>query len=107
MSAHWPTRYKSNAKAPNNGTIMAGTPIKNLFPHGVCGAKNRRGLPCKIRLAVFKCKNGALRCRFHGALSTGPKTEEGKRKVTENLRRWRERGRRRSKHGQPPSSYIT
>ena len=38
-----------------------------------CGAKNRRGLPCQCKELY---ENG--RCRFHGGLSTGPKTPEGK-----------------------------
>ncbi len=44
------------------------------LPHGAprCGARNRQGLPC----TAFAMKNG--RCRFHGGLSTGPKTHEGK-----------------------------
>lgn len=33
------------------------------------------------------------RCKWHGGLSTGPKTLEGKAKCADNLRRWRE-GRR-------------
>lgn len=74
---------------------MAGSPIKNLFPDGVCWAKNRRGEPCKIRLAVFKCKNGNLRCRYHGGLSTGARTPEGKERSLKALRegwlRWREK----------------
>lgn len=74
---------------------MAGTPLKNLFPAGLCGATNRRGLPCAIRLEIYRCKNGALRCRYHGGLSTGPKTPEGKAKALrlmfEGLKRWRER----------------
>lgn len=74
---------------------MAGSPIKNLFPDGVCWAKNRRGEPCKIRLEVFKCKNGALRCRYHGGLSTGARTPEGKERSLKALWggwwRWREK----------------
>ena len=41
--------------------------------HGksICGARNRRGLPC----GKPPLPNG--RCRFHGGLSTGPRTPEG------------------------------
>ena len=74
---------------------MAGTPIKTLFPDGVCRAKNRKGEPCKIRREVFRCKNGKLRCRYHGGLSTGPKTPEGKERISKAVRgrwaRWRAR----------------
>ena len=44
-----------------------------------CGAKTRSGTPCKLT-AIYS--NG--RCKFHGGLSTGPKTEEGKRKSALN-----------------------
>lgn len=42
-----------------------------------CGAKSKRNnhLPCKNAAM----KNG--RCRMHGGKSTGPKTEEGKKKA--------------------------
>jgi hypothetical protein len=40
-----------------------------------CGAKNRRGLPCQCAAM----KNG--RCRLHGGLSTGPKTDEGRERI--------------------------
>lgn len=46
-----------------------------------CGASRRRdGQPCEA-LSV----PGKRRCRFHGGMSTGPRTEEGKRRVTRNL----------------------
>ncbi len=45
-----------------------------------CEAKTRAGTPCKRRDLY---RNG--RCRLHGGLSTGPITEEGKRKVVLNL----------------------
>ena len=42
-----------------------------------CGAKTRSGSPCKkIPLA------GKRRCRLHGGLSTGPKTAEGKARIS-------------------------
>ncbi|ABL00724.1 hypothetical protein Ppro_3130 [Pelobacter propionicus DSM 2379] len=44
-----------------------------------CGAKTRTGTPCK-RKDIYS--NG--RCKFHGGLSTGPTTEEGKRKAAMN-----------------------
>ena len=55
----------------------------------MCGAKNRRGEPCQCKL-LFR----SGRCRFHGGMSTGPKTEEGKRKTMAAMQagwtRWRE-----------------
>lgn len=46
-----------------------------------CGARRRRdGKPCEA-LSV----PGKKRCRWHGGMSTGPRTPEGKAKVTRNL----------------------
>ena len=51
-----------------------------------CGARTRRGTPC--RCAALP--NG--RCKYHGGLSTGPKTPEGKARALANLRQYRDRG---------------
>ena len=40
-----------------------------------CGAKTRHGTACQCPAM----RNG--RCRLHGGLSTGPKTEEGKERI--------------------------
>jgi hypothetical protein len=47
-----------------------------------CGAKNRRGEPCRVTNV-----RGKRRCRFHGGLSTGPKTVEGKARIAAAQRR--------------------
>lgn len=48
-----------------------------------CGGKRRRdGEPCTA-LSV----PGKRRCKWHGGCSTGPRTPEGKAKVTANLPR--------------------
>jgi hypothetical protein len=39
----------------------------------LCGAKTRAGGTCLVRVEF-----GKARCRFHGGLSTGPKTEAGR-----------------------------
>lgn len=61
-----------------------------------CGAKCRDGHAC--RAPAFKRPDGSLarRCRMHGGASTGPRTEEGKRRALEALhagllRRWARR----------------
>lgn len=47
-----------------------------------CGGKRRNdGQPCEA-LSV----PGKRRCKWHGGCSTGPRTAEGKAKVTANLR---------------------
>jgi len=49
--------------------------LKNIR---LCGAKARRNNHKPCRQPAMK--NG--RCRLHGGLSTGPKTEEGKRRAS-------------------------
>jgi len=50
----------------------------------VCGARNRQGKPCAVRV-----EPGKRRCRFHGGLSTGPKTAAGRARIAEaQRRRW-------------------
>ncbi len=62
-----------------------GSPFPNYpeFPEDLrdlrCGAKTRAGTPCKLN-SIYS--NG--RCKFHGGLSTGAKTKEGKAKVAKN-----------------------
>src|SRR5262245_30069322 len=48
-----------------------------------CGARTRKGTACIAPTQV----NG--RCRMHGGLSTGPKTENGRRRIADAVRkRW-------------------
>lgn len=53
-----------------------------------CGAKCRDGTDCEAPPVsdgrLDRAVNG--RCRMHGGLSTGPKTEEGRRRVAESNR---------------------
>ena len=44
-----------------------------------CGARTRKGEPCRCKALP----NG--RCKFHGGLSTGPRTEAGRRQSAKNL----------------------
>lgn len=46
-----------------------------------CGAKTRAGTPCRLS-SIYR--NG--RCKFHGGLSTGPVTVEGRAKSALNGR---------------------
>ena len=49
-----------------------------------CGARTRKGTPCKA-----KALPGKTRCKFHGGMSTGPKTAEGRQKIADaQRRRW-------------------
>jgi hypothetical protein len=58
----------------------------NPFPEEcrglTCGARNRRGTPCK-RIDI----NRGGRCKFHGGHSTGPRTAAGKAAAAANGRR--------------------
>jgi len=58
-------------------------PETPLFPDELkdltCGARTRAGTPCKRRDLYI-----SARCRLHGGLSTGPVTEEGKRRSALN-----------------------
>ena len=50
-----------------------------------CGAKTRKGHPCRA-----KSIPGKRRCKFHGGMSTGPKTQEGKDRISAIQRaRWK------------------
>ncbi len=50
----------------------------------MCGARNREGKPCRARKLP-----GKNRCKFHGGMSTGPKTPEGRQRIAEaQRRRW-------------------
>lgn len=47
-----------------------------------CGARTRRGTPCQC-----KGLGRGGRCKLHGGMSTGPKTEAGKLRISEANRR--------------------
>ncbi|WP_425537349.1 HGGxSTG domain-containing protein [Phaeobacter gallaeciensis] len=49
-----------------------------------CGARTRKGTACRSRPIP-----GKRRCRFHGGLSSGPKTQAGRNRIAEAQRkRW-------------------
>lgn len=49
-----------------------------------CGAKTRKGTPCRCQ-----SEPGKRRCKFHGGRSTGPRTAEGRDRIREGqTRRW-------------------
>lgn len=50
----------------------------------ICGAKTRKGTPCKR-----KSEAGRRRCALHGGKSTGPRTPEGRARIADaQRRRW-------------------
>ena len=59
-------------------------PPRGPKPKTVCGAKTRRGTPCQCK-QLFK----SGRCKFHGGLSTGPRTPEGRAAISRAMKaRW-------------------
>ena len=49
-----------------------------------CGAKTRKGTPC-----AAKPLPGKHRCKFHGGMSTGPKSDEGRARISQRQKlRW-------------------
>lgn len=57
---------------------------KAMLARVPCLAKTRKGHPCKN-----KSEAGRMRCKFHGGMSTGPRTTEGKARVAAAQRlRW-------------------
>jgi hypothetical protein len=66
-----------------------------------CSARCRDGSPCQAPPVwdqrLDRPVNG--RCRMHGGLSTGPKTEEGRRRIAESNRARSKAARLRAKRG--------
>jgi hypothetical protein len=56
---------------------------------GTCGAKTRKGSPCKAPPVWHNKDNKPMngRCKLHGGLSTGARTEAGKEAIRESNRR--------------------
>ncbi|WP_354540881.1 HGGxSTG domain-containing protein [Roseovarius sp. MBR-6] len=55
-----------------------------MAPPKRCGAETRKGTPCRA-----KPLPGKRRCKFHGGMSTGPRTPEGRERIAEAQRqRW-------------------
>lgn len=54
----------------------------SAIPEDRCGARTRAGTPCRLHAMYF-----STRCKFHGGLSTGPKTEAGKEQARVNGRK--------------------
>lgn len=56
---------------------------------GICGARTRKGTPCQAppvwNKLTDKARNG--RCKLHGGLSTGPKTQHGKDMISASNKR--------------------
>ncbi len=66
-----------------------------------CGARCRDGSPCEAPPVWDKRLDRPVngRCRMHGGLSTGPKTEEGRRRIAESNRARRANTHHKEKRG--------
>lgn len=72
------------ARAYESGSRGDVPESRRLGSRVICGAKRHRdGKPCKA-LSVL----GRRRCKWHGGSSTGPVTDEGRRKARLNLRQF-------------------
>jgi hypothetical protein len=67
------------------GLVGDGSPLRRK-ERPRCDARTRQGSCCLVRV-----EPGKRRCRFHGGLSTGPRTAEGKARIAAaQRRRWAE-----------------
>lgn len=67
------------------GLDIHGNPL-SVGKRPACGAKTRNGGACAIPVVP-----GKSRCRAHGGLSTGPKTEAGRERIrAAQQRRWKD-----------------
>ena len=71
--------YREQSDTPGWRRTEDFPPVPEAFADLTCGAKTRAGTPCK-RIDLY----WSGRCKLHGGLSTGPKTEVGKAKAREN-----------------------
>ena len=74
--------YRPRTEWAKKFQLLAAYPHPPRYRTFTCGARTRAGTPCKVK-SVYQ--NG--RCQFHGGLSTGPKTEQGRRQSSENGRK--------------------
>jgi hypothetical protein len=62
------------------GWLKHGNPVGDYLKSPRCGAMNRRGTACQC--PAMRNKHGVYtRCRLHGGLSRGPKTQEGRQRA--------------------------
>jgi hypothetical protein len=71
--------YREHILNPDQLSNNVYPPVPEAFNGLTCGASTRAGTPCK-RIDLYWCG----RCKFHGGLSTGPRTDAGKAQAREN-----------------------
>jgi hypothetical protein len=77
------TRMRACARARHG--VLSASPSANRKPAKLrCEARTRAGTACRCKAL----KNG--RCKFHGGMSTGPRTLAGRQRIADAQRqRWR------------------
>jgi len=83
--AYWDLQryiWKLRVDREHKGAIPEFPPMPVDLRDLPCGAKTRAGTPCKITTLYF-----GGRCKWHGGLSTGPKSEAGKEQSRINGRK--------------------
>lgn len=76
--------FRTNTRAWDGVLFETGKNLVTTRGPKACGALTRKGIPCRARALP-----GKARCKFHGGLSTGPKTLEGRKRIAEaQRRRW-------------------
>ncbi len=78
LDEHDREQERERAEAERRLAKLRATAPLNEF----CGARTRKGTPCR-RKDIYQ----SGRCRLHGGLSTGPKTEAGKEQSRINGKR--------------------
>jgi hypothetical protein len=70
-------------------SLMANDPRKPRKNRGTCNAKTRKNTLCQAPPVWDKNKDKPVngRCKLHGGLSTGARTEEGREAIRESNRR--------------------
>ncbi len=69
--------------------LLAEMPKEPRTNRVACNAMTRKGIPCKAPAVWDKIKNEPKngRCKLHGGMSTGPRTEKGRAAISASNRR--------------------
>ncbi|KTD37595.1 hypothetical protein Lmor_0458 [Legionella moravica] len=70
-------------------SLFANSPKTRRSERGTCNAKTRKNTLCHAPSVWDNLRDRAIngRCKLHGGLSTGPKTESGRQAIRESNRR--------------------
>lgn len=79
-----PVRVQGNKRATQRANDSGGRYMQRRSSRPPCGARTRTGTPCQGGKIP-----GRKRCRWHGGLSTGPRTAAGKQRALLNLVQFR------------------